>query len=459
VLAAGALVVTGCGGGGGDAPTNPTSTGGGPATTTAGTEEAAAAVEAYRAELRDYASELRSHTGKKLQRRALARLAGSPPKLEALETDDPGYATAQASAADVDDIAAELALTAGSDEKADAKLYNRLYSVSADAWQRSFDRGNQHFDRLSPIVHGPNFPSPKTERTVRRIWVRYMVDVIRLWRKYDRQIAGVPARTDLYRSFVAYQRASTDEAIAFQKRFLQYMRDTPIKFQQFGYYTAQATKFSSYEIAVPVMWRRDQALIRGFVRDVGRIALGRDAAVGDAYRRVIVNAFASPLKKLKFRSSIVSQQLWMLWRIRELEDTPDDVYEDARQTILLQGIDDVRNPYARLLEVYNEADGDLSAGERKPKPELKRFLAWADEELDRPTAPILEPTVEQVRRGFDRFPKVRSDVLFKTLDDLVAAQKWTERRLRWGAKRVDDPKQLKAATREAVEATRPEPGT
>ena len=116
------------------------------------------------------------------------------------------------------------------------------------------------------------------------------------------------------------------------------------------------------------MWKDDKRLIRGFVRSIRRLADGREASVGDAYRTVVVDGFVSPLRKAKFRDSIVTGRLWMLFRMRQIEHTPDAAYEAARQTLLLEGIEDVRNPTAACLRSTRNWTPKPARSASSPRP-------------------------------------------------------------------------------------------
>jgi len=445
VLVTATAALTGCGGGEG-AGTAPTATTGRPA---APAVDGAKLAARYTSALDAYAARIERAAGK---RRRLVRLAARPPQLEAAGTDDPAYVDARATAQRVEAIARELRLIAASRSKADRALYTRLYGLAGDKWDEDFRRNKRFYDRVSPIVYDHK-STPARERRVQRLWDAYMRDELASWRRYRQRLGRVAARSELYRSFLAYEQMEVDVAIGFLEQFRRHLRRQPADRTQLGFYTSQATKFSPYVVPVPVMWKDDKRLIRGFVRSIGRLAGGRAASVGDAYRAQIVRRFVSPLRKAKYRDSIVTGRLWMLFRVRQLERTPDQAYVAARQTLLLEGIEDVRNPYGRLLAIYDEVDA--KAGRRHIRPEMAAYLRWAHAELAKPTPPILAPTARAIDRGIEQLPKVRSRVLFQTYDDLVRAQAKIERAMRRGARRVDDPKQLKAALKQAVAATAP----
>jgi hypothetical protein len=447
------LALSACGGGGDPVPTGTTATGGG--TPAASAEQVAAAVEAYRADLRAYARDLRRDAGRKPRQRALARAAGAPPQLEALSTDDDAYAEARADADAVDALSDELALVAGSDGEADGDLYNRLYGLAADQWSRDFKRSQRQFDQVSPLVTPGRIDAPGTDRRIEGIWTRYMRAEQASWKRYARRVDRVKAKGELPRSFLDYELMEIDEAMAFRDEFLDHLREQPAELTQLGFYTSQAAKFSPYQVPVTILWTRDKALARAFVRAIGRVARGDEASVGDPYRATILSAFMSPLEQYRYGEGRLTEQLWMLFRIRQLEETPEEAYRDARLTLLLQGIDDVRNPYTRLIEIYAAGDGDMLAGKQGPPRAFTAYLDWAHEQLSRPAPPILEPTVAAMDRGLERFPQKRSKVVFRTLDLLVKAQRKIERDMREGAERVDSPRQLRKATAEALAATRP----
>ena len=179
-------------------------------------------------------------------------------------------------------------MIAGSRSKADAALYRKLYGLSADMWSESFRRNTRFYDRVSPIVYEQK-NTPARARKVQRLWDDYMRAEMASWKRYRERLGRVPAKTELYGSFIAYEQMEVDAAIAFIEEFRDHLRTHPAELTQLGFYTAQATKFSPYLAPVPVMWKDDKRLIRGFVRSIRRLADGREASVGDAYRTVVVD--------------------------------------------------------------------------------------------------------------------------------------------------------------------------
>jgi hypothetical protein len=142
----------------------------------------------------------------------------------------------------------------------------------------------------------------------------------------------------------------------------------------------------------------------------------------------------------------------MLFRIRQLEHTPQEVYDEARATLQLENIDDARNPYTGALQVYELHDlaTDPKGGRL---PLIPAYQKWAKTKLEQPFPPLLQPMVAAMDRRIQQYPTWDSvDGWHK----VVKLDRQIEHALRQGAKAADDPKQLKAALKEALAATRPQ---
>jgi hypothetical protein len=79
---------------------------------------------------------------------------------------------------------------------------------------------------------------------------------------------------------------------------------------------------------------------------------------------------------------------------------------------------------------------------------MAAYREWAQQKLTRPFPPLLQPMAQRMDELIAQYPdKANWDKVIKTSDGI-------ERALRKGAKAADDPQQLKAALKAALEATR-----
>lgn len=437
-----ALTIAGCGGDGGGGPTSPTQS-----TAAVDPAQVRAAVSDYRAQLQAFAQRLQ---GAGDDARRLARAAGDPPRLRRLDSQDPAYVAARATAATVATTAGELGIIAGEPEKRAARLYYQQYDIGGDHWSEAFEVDKKRYDRLAAILYADDggfaHTSRRDEREVQRIWRRAGAQEIALFERARRRMERLATRNAIERSTIDYALDEYDRSIALWREFRRQMRE-PVDRDQIGWYTAIVSSQDGYHTAGAAITRARDRLLRGFVRTIRRLAAGQAAAPGDAYRAAIVAGFVSPLKRDKARDSKITDRGWMLFRIRQLEDTPQQAYEEARATLQLENIDDARNAYTDALEVYQQKDA-AAEPEGNRLPGMRDYQAWAREKLARTFPPLLQPMVQRMDALIQRYP-TRAD-----WESILRLNRQIERALHQGAKAADDPRRLKAALRDALDATR-----
>jgi hypothetical protein len=284
---------------------------------------------------------------------------------------------------------------------------------------------------------------------------------------------------------VGYQVHSADQAIDLYAEYLQHLRDNPPSRAQFTYYDElwpNQHPFNAVAAGVFVSadddpylrsLRKAEPIIDSLIQGIGRLAeegsVGpRSPSVGDGYREQIIKGFVSPLAKDKLVGRKIAFRGWMLYRIKELENTPGKAYDAAEQTLMLELTGDQRDAYDQLLAALTAA-GDTTTLGRNEVPGLVTYVELINEKLTEPFPPILERTreefldavnsieVESAREAFDDgrpdFDEI--DLIDDAFDSLQRAKRKIEDVMRAGARRLDDPKQLKQALTDAVEATRP----
>lgn len=437
------LALAGCGGGGSDAPT----TGSDPSA-----EAAQAAASAYATQLDAFARRLEDAGDND---RRLATVAAEAPQLRAVRSDDPAYARAKATADAVTTTARELRLVASEPTKRAGHLSYLQYDIGSDHWQDAFDSGNRRYDQLAAILYADDGSFADTTRAddlhVQRIWRAGVRQMIASFRRSAERMDRLKTRNALERSTVDYALDEYDRSIALLKEFGTQLRQPPER-DQIGYYTSLAAGQNGYHDQAGAVVRHRDGLERGFVRTISRLAAGQQAAPGDAYRTAILAGFLSPLKKTKRRPNIVGERAWMLFRIKQIERTPQQAYDEARLTLQLENIDDNRNAYTAALEVYQQHDTATSPkGQRLPL--VPTYRSWAHEKLTETYPPLLQPMVRRMDTLIRQYPDRAN------WDKIIKLNRQVEQALRKGAKAADDPKQLKAALRDALDATRPGSGT
>lgn len=447
-------------------------------------EEAADAAGAYQADLDAFARKLRTAEQKG---QGLDRALADPPELESIDSDESSYATASELADRVDPMVAELTRLAGIEHAEHVplaqKLYNRALAQATDALRR----GNQHLTASSNnsilAIEGNQEAADAAER---RLDLIAMNREIRDWDAYKRELQRQPARTQLTESFVDYQLSSADEAIDLYSEYLQHLRDNPPNRAQFEYYdtlwpdqkpftSVAASVFTTSGDPFYEGLQDGARIIRSLVSGIGRLAEAgevgpRSPSVGDGYREAIVDGFVSPLDEDdKEVVNKVPYRGWMLYRIKQLEETPDDVYSAARQTLMLELVADERNAFEQLLAALAGLDS-TNAYQPEEFSDLVAYVELMRKRLSEPYPPILERT----REGFlDAVDTIDVDALkeayagggipdFDELDMIDrAATSYdkavveVKRVLRAGAKLMDSPKQRRQALIDAVEATQP----
>jgi hypothetical protein len=441
-----ALGIAGCGGGG-DGPSSTAQT-----TADQHVKEARAAASDYATALDGFAQHLQQagHDDKRL-----AKAAADPPQLRPVDSDDPAYVEAQATAKAVTTTARELRLVAQQSSHHAAKLGFQQYDIGSDHWQEAFDNDNRRYDRLSDILYADDGGFADTthrdDLKVQRIWRAGVRQEIASFKRARARMNRLKTRNALERSFVQYALDEYDRSIAVLREFGKQLKQPPDR-DQMGYYTQLAASQNGYHDVANAASRHQDGLERGFVRTVRRLAGGQDAAPGDAYRTAIVSGFISPLKKdkKKTRAGMVDERGWMLFRISQIEQTPPEAYDAARAELQLENIDDARNAYTGALEVYKQEDlATDPKGNRLPL--IPAYRTWAHMKLTQPFPPLLQPMVKRMDALIAQYPSTTN------WDKVIKTSKQIEQALRKGAKAADDPKQLKAALKDALDAMRQPP--
>lgn len=431
------------------------------------------AAAAYRAELEEFAADLKGANNQEL-----ARLAADPPALEPVESDEVSYVAAGELAGRVEPIADELHLLATLDARKEGALANRLYDIALRFADSVISRsGDYQFS--GGIFEGEASTQRRATEAIER--------EIEAWRPYRRRVAQTPARGELFRSMLGFELEEIDDTLAIFESYQRHLRQNEPDKAALGYWDniwpledplrlLPAGVFSSKGDPYLDSLFEAKRVIRSQVRAISALAQSGEVgpgspSVGDAYREAILAGFVSPLEKVKFKLYRINFRAWMLYRARELEQTPRRQYDEALQTIWIELIEDDRNPYDKLFAALTGFDS-LGLASATDLARLRVYVKLMEQELGALEASILEPTRNAVLRALDaikledfQFAAIR-DAHIGEFSELAEAQErayksWEEagdrieRAMKAGAKRVDSPKQLRRALERALAATQP----
>jgi len=175
---------------------------------------------------------------------------------------------------------------------------------------------------------------------------------------------------------------------------------------------------------------------------------------GDIYRELILRLFEPHSSDRSDDSQIaVDEQLYWLWRIREIEDTPVGAFDNARLTMKLQlrgssaalvnvesRFDELAAMFAVMVEIIR--DGPESMAANKP---------WIIELLDRPFPAALDDVVGPAREA----AVLLSDDGSQASPELMAVGPGLLKALKRAADDLDDTQLFRKDFRAAIDATRP----
>ena len=320
------------------------------------------------------------------------------------------------------------------------------------------------FDRLSAmgVLDFDKTPAQqkRLEVQVPRAWLASEKKVIANLRTYRRTLARITLPGPFGRSIAAYMGEESAQALALHEEFVDYLRTTPPRKSNVGLYNKRVNKANLlYDAAASAAWKRRGTLTSGLAAGVAALARQAGAGTvdpagpfaGDPYRAAILKTAAKRPKAAEQGRWLVDQ-LWLLHRVREIEETPEEAYSEARSTIVLQEInEDPRNYYGTLLAVLSGLDGIYPGS-----PDAGDFAAykrWALDQLSRPAPALLEQTRAQFAGALEKVPTTgsyeRRWAAWQQMRDR------TTRAMKRGARQLDSRRTLAAAVKRAVEGTRP----
>ncbi|HXH80753.1 hypothetical protein [Nocardioides sp.] len=298
--------------------------------------------------------------------RAVARVAA---RTEALAVDDPPskYRAADSAFVSTLDEAPELGVVEGGAEASES--YARVgevaehaqgfidehewmarwdvrnyFGLSLDMFGITFDQYKQAYRErgdFERIMAGPGESSVKLKEALQFQVAANLRSLVTV----RRRIKGIAGKDSFTPSLRDHLLSEIDRNAALGERYAEYVKTVPaaaIRRQIFtdGFSSGAAMPSDGVAQAPPkrtVDVRNHLANALSRLLAAGRSGQGELPVAGDIYRQLVTGLFVPPsFGNYDERKRRVDEQLYWLWRIREIEDTPDDVFENARQTIKLQ---------------------------------------------------------------------------------------------------------------------------
>lgn len=441
------LVLTGCDGGGGSSSSPPA----GPSPEEVADREAATA---YATELDAWSTELARVLAKP---QALAARVDDAPELAPATAEEPPpeYDVAAEIATRVDGIASELGEYA--DDGRAGLLYYDVYDAYLDHYKAISDLRADATDAAIGRLGNPNAAALATRWQIDRL-----DRDLRLLRAYDAHLAALAKRngTDpLWVSSIEYQRSEVAWLADFQRKYQRYVREVgdyaaaDAFFDRYGneqLYFAQASLTAKE--AAPAMRRRlaaDVGVLADLAGEEPTELPGDAPTVGDAYRWRLSQTVRPTGGTDRKSHDRLTDQLWLLYRLKELEDTPAGVYQRARDMLLLQVTADPRSRFEDLIATVLALRGTFAGA---TDPRTRDVLDWVEQTLDPATVPVLEPFQTELRALVMRFRPAQGDVFADELWDYTLEK--YEKVVTKAARAVDDHRSLTAQIRSAIDATR-----
>lgn len=465
------LLLSGCSGAGGDGGSGGSGSGG----DAAAAEKGAKAAEEYSDALSTWSARLSGAVATRKPTFYKKKdpiwptmrdvLAGEPRLEEVTGGDaDPAYDAAQQVASRVASVHAELTALEGADFDLTG-LTSDYYGPYIDAWGDLFDQGQELTDELT--AGGSIFDKTAAERrrfdvAVPKAYLASERKAVARLATYGRELGAVKVPGVLGRSVRAYALYELGQVRALHQEFLDYLARTPPAQAEVNLYNTRTGNAElDYDQVALVPWRTRGAVTKALATTVTGLAAQAEAAkaeptgpfVGDVYRAQLVSAVAKRPKNALKQREWITEQMWLLHRIREIESTPDGVYERARAAVALQETgEDPRNYYSLLLTVFSGGVPYYpgSADEKQ----FPAFRKWALEEMAGPAPDLLEPSRVQLVSWLEKVPT--TGPLFERDGPYRDYREFSEKIMKKAATLLDDASTLRPAVIRAVTLTRPD---
>jgi len=396
------------------------------------------------------------------QYRAAQRTFGaaldSAPVLDAVDGADASeeYARTIEVAEHVQGFVDEHAWMTGWDRDESVRVYSLLYDIASDEYAQRQRLGAAYAKTMA----GPGPTQVKMKRALRAEVAAQLRNAATARGRVER-MAGDDSFTPSLRDQVLHE---IDGVVAVGERYLEYVETVPAAavdrdlFRN-GFMGGAAVPGGAVADAPLQRTVAARQLLADGLSGLVRAARGEAGELptaGDIYRELIVRLFTpAGYDPSGYRALDVDEQLYWLWRIREIEGTPDEDFENARLTIKLQIVGPKGVAVASNDSRFDElaAASVVLADSINFPEEGAANKPWIVEVLARPFPQVLAEPVALAREAAELMPgpdssDPASPKLLAMGDTMFAA-------IEQAADDIDDPKRFRKAFRAAIDGTRP----
>lgn len=367
------------------------------------------------------------------------------------------YARTAQVAGHVQGFVDEHAWMTGWDRAESARVNSVLFTMSSEQYAENLRVGSAYERAMS----GPGDTAIKMKRALPVELTTELQNAAEVRRKVE-TIGGKDSFTPSLRDHLLNE---IDVAVALGERYLEYVETVPagtIKRDLFrnGFSDGNTLPGESVSNAPALRTVSARKLMAEGLSELVEAAdggPGRLPLAGDIYRDLILRLFEPPSFARSGSDSqiAVDEQLYWLWRIREIEDTPVESFDNARLTMKLQlqtqgtsaalinvdsRFDELAALFAVLVEIIRAGPASMAAN----KP-------WIIELLDRPFPDALDDVVAPAQAA----AALLSDDGSPASPELMAVGPGLLKALKRAADDLDDATVFRKDFRAAIDGTRP----
>lgn len=428
----------------------------------------------------------RKDDGPDFEEVGLGDALADPPALKKVEgvENTPTYLFAAEVAEQVDAAAAELRAIEPDGLKALRALGSDAYTVVADLYYDSLDADGKRLEAFTAALELDR-QSPAYDDAIREAWKGFFAARGELVTKAGKDSAALKTDNPLGTSLAAFMTDWYDEEAAFDEKAVEVIGANTVYADAYGTYWGVGN-LNSVLSAIP---ENAAALRAGYVQQIGDLADAVDAmnsaspapsagpsvpALGEPYRQLLLDGYL-PWGDPGEGTVHATDRLWMLWRIRELEGTPDKPYAAARVALfeeINRGLEsnqrsDHRPGADRLLELIGEYSDNFETYDLDERvlTRLTEITAYGKALREVPMLPAVADDFDKVLALYDELNGELADALETYTDEYDRMRVLSGLGIEYEKKVtdaatpsltiVDDDAQMKALLAEAIEATRP----
>lgn len=391
--------------------------------------------------------------------RLFATALEAAPELEAVDGGaeaSESYARTALVAENVQGFVDEHTWMQGWDIAENVRLNTVLYEISSKQYSQSLRVGAAYEKAMS----GPGDTSAKLKKAV-AVEIR---TELRNAAGIRRRIEGIAGEDTFTPSLRDHLLNEMDVSVAEGERYLAYVEAVPgeaIERDLFrNAFSSGSTLPGGGVTNAPALRTvaSRELLAEGLAQllEAAETGQGELPLAGDIYRELILRLLDTSAQDADESAAelAIEEQLYWLWRIHEVEDTPVEAFDNARLTIKVQDnggsglalvnvdsrFDELAAMFASMIRIIR--DGPESMAANKP---------WIIELLDRPYPDVFDDVVVRAREA----ATLLSDDGSPASAELMAVGPGLLKSLKRAADDLDDLKVFRADFRAAVDGTRP----